>query len=247
MITCKKCGYDKAVQGLNEIWCDKCDVTKHFPSPKRFPPIQARVVLDGNADTPVKYVDEVGQPYQPSAWDWQLPDGRIMSGTGFAYPVTYHSNALPSQPFDEAMGDCTILTVAGDSMKVSRLPDSPEYTLDETAKLDLSAHRFTRIEDAWEQADEYFAKNALCLFVRNFFSEEMPGYQMHLSHGVGCDMWRASIWEKNAGHDVVTYFHKNIESLCLVLETAIDERVGTAANSVMDIVRTAIEDYFNED
>lgn len=43
MITCNKCGYDKAVQGLNEIWCDKCDATKHGPSPKSFPPIQARV------------------------------------------------------------------------------------------------------------------------------------------------------------------------------------------------------------
>lgn len=25
MTTCPKCGYGKAVQGLNEIWCDNCD------------------------------------------------------------------------------------------------------------------------------------------------------------------------------------------------------------------------------
>lgn len=25
MATCNKCGYDKAVHGLVEIWCDKCD------------------------------------------------------------------------------------------------------------------------------------------------------------------------------------------------------------------------------
>jgi len=25
MIRCNRCGYEKAVQGLSEIWCDKCD------------------------------------------------------------------------------------------------------------------------------------------------------------------------------------------------------------------------------
>lgn len=36
MTTCPKCGYDKAVQGLNEVWCDHCDATAHAQEPVVF-------------------------------------------------------------------------------------------------------------------------------------------------------------------------------------------------------------------
>lgn len=37
MTKCNRCGYEKAVQGLSEIWCDKCDG-------KRVAPVDLRTV-----------------------------------------------------------------------------------------------------------------------------------------------------------------------------------------------------------
>jgi hypothetical protein len=240
MITCNKCGYDKAVQGLNEIWCDKCDgvlkeeaakpraeylVDEHIKYVKEMDSLYnayyfngARPfdrVEDANAETPIKYVDDPQYTSEHVPPDWQLAPVCFSRASSTTY---YVSNALPAQPFEDTVGD----------------NQYSEY-------IHLRAG-----ESPWDHADAYRDKHELCLYVRTFFGEEVPGYQIYLTHGVGCDMWRAVIAEAGVYPDIVAYAHKNLETLCDILEYAFCSWPDTPDKSIMDVVRTAVEDYFEE-
>lgn len=191
MITCNKCGYDKAVQGLNEIWCDKCDENAQFEP-----------IVHGHTCTILDDAkNELGL--------------RRLSADG--------------------CGPC----------KTSVAAHSEHMRLHAEMMRNDAAHMFARKESIWDRADRYFDKQDISVYVNAFFYEEMPEAWLSLSHGRGSrDNWSAVIATNS--NQIASYTHKSLESLCDVLEMALYTHDEAMEKSLMDVVRTAIEDYFEE-